>query len=1103
MSSLAKKYRRIWITTAVISACSLVWLAMARRSEFNKELEELGRACESNRPFQGRLCLFGYAPHADLRGDGPSDITTLNNVKQLHAERAILESAIGQPGPEAQHAVGVLYLNEGKLDNAVQQLELAVKQDPRNARYQNDLGLALFEKSRKDARRQSPSHAIGGPPFQEVAPRSGESLDELGESFEHLSISLKIAPSMPEGLFNRGMCLTEMVLPQQAEEAWKRYLEVDSTSGWASEALRHLDDIRAWRKTTSRTNEEYVDDFLRAYESGDDDRAWSVYSQSREVITGKYVLEQMLDLFLTAMRARSEDDAQKLGRAITYAGKLDRDRTGDTYAGDVARFYRGNGYTNRDTLSEARRLMRSGYLKCLALDYKSARSDYEAAAEHFSKVGDGPEGLSARYWIAYSSEQDLKTADSASLFNALTEALSSTHYSWLLAQVLSSLGACEYERGEYSRAIDYTTKSIDLLKTVNDSYGLQKHLSQMADVLDNLGNLHASLDYLQWSLDLAREAWPSSTQMWRTYDTAGKSFRAAALFEAASEYERGAVALATGDIKVTQTIAVSYIDLGLSLNGLGDRNAADEMLSAAYEISKSSSSQSMMAYTALKIGEARLQTNQYLEAISWLNRSIEGFNSLDFNVVISEARKGRLECYMATGADWEVVADIDEVLDMFDQHRSRIADDANKISYFETEQDIFDLATNFEYSRMNDAGRAFNYSERSKGRSLFDVLPAGSLLNNDPGAPAARAARPLGAEEILSRLPQEVEVIHYAVLKDKTLIWLIRDGKLMPFKVDVSADTLTEKVSRSLQSLSGANRDGKSGDRADADLSDLFGLLIAPVAPQLDPGKQLFIVPDKALCQAPFAALKAPSGKYLIEEYGLPILAPSCSVLLACSKEAKLKGGDVAERALVVANPSFDRNAYNLPPLKDSEREALQIKNLYPDVKLLLGPNATLEHTVESLQDAEVCVLASHYLVDPWSPGRSKLLLASRSGSDERTSALEAADLEGLKLSRTRLVVLSACRSGVEGYHRGEGLVGMARPFIAAGVPLVLASLWPVDSRVTADLMIAFHTYRKKEHKSTVDALRQAELDILNGDATESSPFYWAAFTLIGGHATY
>jgi len=97
------------------------------------------------------------------------------------------------------------------------------------------------------------------------------------------------------------------------------------------------------------------------------------------------------------------------------------------------------------------------------------------------------------------------------------------------------------------------------------------------------------------------------------------------------------------------------------------------------------------------------------------------------------------------------------------------------------------------------------------------------------------------------------------------------------------------------------------------------------------------------------------------------------------------------------------------------------------------------------------------------------------------------------------LVVLSACQTGIERQYRGEGAVGAARPFFIAGVPTVVASLWPVDSDASADLMVKFHQHRRDGLRVT-EALQQAQLELVRGtDVRYQHPYYWAPFLTIGG----
>jgi CHAT domain-containing protein len=97
-----------------------------------------------------------------------------------------------------------------------------------------------------------------------------------------------------------------------------------------------------------------------------------------------------------------------------------------------------------------------------------------------------------------------------------------------------------------------------------------------------------------------------------------------------------------------------------------------------------------------------------------------------------------------------------------------------------------------------------------------------------------------------------------------------------------------------------------------------------------------------------------------------------------------------------------------------------------------------------------------------------------------------------LKL-QAELVVLSACDSG-RGRVTGDGVIGLSRSLISAGVPSVIVSLWAVPDGPTSELMIAFYE-TLQQNPDKAQALRQAMLTTLK---KHPDPTAWAAFTLIG-----
>jgi CHAT domain-containing protein len=113
-------------------------------------------------------------------------------------------------------------------------------------------------------------------------------------------------------------------------------------------------------------------------------------------------------------------------------------------------------------------------------------------------------------------------------------------------------------------------------------------------------------------------------------------------------------------------------------------------------------------------------------------------------------------------------------------------------------------------------------------------------------------------------------------------------------------------------------------------------------------------------------------------------------------------------------------------------------------------------------------------------------------GGEANDSLLTTADITEMRL-RAALVVLSACDTG-EGRISGDGVVGLARAFLAAGADSVLVSLWSVPDQPTSELMVAFYRALARA-PGKAQALRQAMLETR---ARYPNPLAWSGFIMMG-----
>jgi CHAT domain-containing protein len=291
-------------------------------------------------------------------------------------------------------------------------------------------------------------------------------------------------------------------------------------------------------------------------------------------------------------------------------------------------------------------------------------------------------------------------------------------------------------------------------------------------------------------------------------------------------------------------------------------------------------------------------------------------------------------------------------------------------------------------------------------------------------------------------------------------------------------------------------------------LQQLHKLLIEPIAELLptDPNAHVIFMPQGSLFLIPFPALQDKDGKYLIEKHTI-LTAPSIQVLQLTHEQRQRVGATYASPlqgndALVVGNPTMpsvrpapDQPPQPLPSLPGAETEANAIAPLL-NTKPLIGNQATKSAIVQLLPKARIIHLATHGLLDEYRGLGSAIALAPDSSYKEEVGKvnglLTAEEIFDMKLNAD-LVVLSACNTG-RGRITGDGIIGLSRALISAGVPSVLVSLWSVPDAPTASLMSEFYQNLQK-NPDKAQALRQAMLTTMKNNP---NPKNWAAFTLIG-----
>ena len=186
--------------------------------------------------------------------------------------------------------------------------------------------------------------------------------------------------------------------------------------------------------------------------------------------------------------------------------------------------------------------------------------------------------------------------------------------------------------------------------------------------------------------------------------------------------------------------------------------------------------------------------------------------------------------------------------------------------------------------------------------------------------------------------------------------------------------------------------------------------------------------------------------------------------------------------------------------LPSSRKEAESIARLAPagQVWTALNLEANREAVLSGdLRSYRVVHFATHAVADTGAPELSGLVLSLVDAAGKpREGFLNLTDVYELDLDAD-LVVLSGCQTALGKEVRGEGIMGLTRGFLYAGVPRVVASLWKVQDRTTAELMDRFYRALWQGHLPAAAALREAQRS-LRRDPRYRDPHSWAGFVLQG-----
>ena len=647
------------------------------------------------------------------------------------------------------------------------------------------------------------------------------------------------------------------------------------------------------------------------------------------------------------------------------------------------------------------------------------------------------------------------------------------------------LGSAFDSLGDFEKAIDYHKRHLRIAETIGDKEGKAIANGNLGNAYLSLGDFKKALDYYLPRLSIAKDLGDKAGEG-RAYGHLGSTYQHIGDYDKAMVYydRRLCIAQELGD-KAGEGAA--YGNLGTVSQNIGNYMKAIDCHKQQLRIGKEIGDKGMLGIAYSNIGQCFETLKSLLEALENYQTSVKVFNEMRSLLQSEDQWKigFRNECNHAYTGLWRVLL------------------------------------------KQEKIGEALVAAEEGRAQSLADLMTSQYGLKE-----CQYKGKPLEEQEfgMLNHTLSSTIFLAVDVVENKVNIWVISKEKpllhhektLGRHCTKFSAETLQsliqfayEKIgvrakanceNRSLdvfrENCSAVERSSKKSSQPILQedihpLSALYSYVIAPILDLID-GDEIIIVPDGPLWLAPFAAFLNPSSKYLCESFKVRIIPSLTSLKIIlhcpefhCSSGALIVGDpDVRE----VTNSHGDQILQQLPFARKEAQMIGQILNTAP----LTGKLATKCEVLKQICSVAVVHIAAHGCMETGeialspNPERKSQTLA------EEDYMLTMADVMSVKL-RAKLVVLSCCHSG-RGEIKAEGVVGIARAFMAAGARSVLVSLWAIEDEATLEFMKSFY-HNLVKGRSASESLNHA-MKCLRESEKFSDVKYWAPFTLIGDDVT-
>jgi CHAT domain-containing protein/tetratricopeptide (TPR) repeat protein len=783
--------------------------------------------------------------------------------------------------------------------------------------------------------------------------------------------------------------------------------------------------------------------------------------------------------------------------------------------------------TQDNRQAEAERLLQQGVEQYQTSQFQAALQSWQQALEIYQEIGDRTgEGtirnhIGSVYFYQGQYPRALESYQQAlSILQEVGDRVGE-------GRTLTGIGNVYFYQGQYPQALESYQQALSILQEVGDRVGEGTTLTGIGNVYFYQGQYPQALESYQQALSILQEVGDRVGEEITLNNIGLVYLYQGQCPQALESYQQALSILQEVGDRVGEEITRGNI--GLVYLCQGQYPQALESLQQTLSILQEAGDRVAEGGVLSNIGLVYFNQGQHPQALESYQQALSvirevgdraGEGTILSNIGASLFQSGQLQ-----SAETALL----EALTVLDELRQQGFNDADRISLFDTQVYAYEILQQVQITQ-NKIEPALETSERGRAR------PFVSLLSQRLQQTEATANLPIPSVSDIQQTAraQNATLVQYSVMSTMVdtpaiYIWVIPPTGDIAFRsvelneanqrtfsgaiaTDFGENTVFRSDSTTISNLvSNVRPTSRSASRdiefeynptlATDSLRQLHQLLIEPIADLLPTNEsdRIVFIPQGGLFLVPFAALQDTNGDYLIEKHTISI-APSIQVLDITRQQQNDERSP--QNALIVGNPVMPQvwdtqtsTEVPLAPLPGAEREAQAIAQ-FLNTEAITGEAATETAITEQMPTAQIIHLATHGLLEYGIPSDSGVLdvpgAIALTPSSNEDGLLTSAEILEMDL-QAELVVLSACDTG-RGQITGDGVVGLSRALISAGVPSVVVSLWSVPDALTANLMTEF--YRQLETQpDKAQALRQAMLITMQ---QHPDPRDWAAFSLIG-----